>query len=285
MKTNTTECSKSYSFKAGSLFSGIGGLDLGFERAGFECSWWIENNPDAAEIMERHWPGVGHGDIRDCYQGDRLSPDVDVIYGGDPCPKHSRARSSHRSSQPDLAGYFLAVVGRLRPKWVVRENVRSSSSRDFDFALSLLGYGTAIIGLDAAGFTGQSRQREFVVGRYQTSREGLAKCLPGTQAGKLPARTSLGTQEVASCLTTHRTRYDSRDNYILEYTDDRYQLRIPDSEERERLAGFPKDWTKGFHPATRARLLGNSVVPAIARWLAVRIAGSLARDACSKEAR
>ena len=49
----------------GSLFSGIGGLDLGFDRAGFECRFQIEIDPFCREILEKHWPGVPkHHDIR-----------------------------------------------------------------------------------------------------------------------------------------------------------------------------------------------------------------------------
>ena len=42
----------------GSLFSGIGGLDLGFDRAGFRCEWQIELDPFCRQILEKHWPGV-----------------------------------------------------------------------------------------------------------------------------------------------------------------------------------------------------------------------------------
>jgi DNA (cytosine-5)-methyltransferase 1 len=263
--------------KTGSLFSGIGGFDLGFHQAGFELSWYVENNNDAKTIMGQRWPrATGYGDIRDFLANIEAVSSVECIHGGDPCPIHSRARSSHSTSSPDLAGYFLAVVGQLRPKWVVRENVRSSTVNEFAFGLELLGYGSVVIEVDAADFTRQSRKRAFVVGRYQTPRESLRRLLPGLASGPLPAREALGTRQVASCLTTHRTRYDSRDNYIFEYDprgdEQRWRFRIPDAEEREALAGFGRHWTAGLHEAARARLLGNSVVPAIARWLASGIA-------------
>ena len=264
--------------KVGSLFSGIGGFDLGFEKAGFELAWWVENNNDARAIMGRNWPEVpGYGDIRDFLESIEDIPRVGVICGGDPCPIHSRARSSHGTKSPDLSGYFLAVVGQMRPKWVVRENVHAPSSDEFAFGLELLGYGSIVIQVDAANVCGQSRKRDFVVGRYQTPRESIRHILPEIKAGTLPAREALGTRPVASCLTTHRTRYDSRDNYILEYAGPGlgawgWDIRVPDAEERETLAGFPGSWTAGFHESTRARLLGNSVVPAIASWLAAGIA-------------
>lgn len=264
--------------KVGSLFSGIGGFELGFHQEGFELAWWVENNDDARTIMGQRWPeATAYGDIRDFCGNLEGVANVGVIVGGDPCPIHSNARSSHSTASPDLAGYFLSVVGQLRPRWVVRENVRSPSVNEFAFALELLGYGSIVIEVDAANITGQSRKRAFVIGRYQTPRESLERILPELRPGPLPSRETLGTKAVASCLTTHKTRYDSRDNYILDRIDGGlgawgYRLRIPDAEEREALAGFPRHWTEGFHDATRARLLGNSVVPAIARWLAAGIA-------------
>ena len=74
----------------GSLFSGIGGLDLGFDRAGLECRWQIEIDDFCCKILAKHWPEVRrYGDIRDV-TGDELEP-VDVLCGGFPCQDVSQA--------------------------------------------------------------------------------------------------------------------------------------------------------------------------------------------------
>jgi site-specific DNA-cytosine methylase len=86
--------------------------------------------------------------------------------------------------------------------------------------------------------------------------------------GPGPYTTRLGARPIAPALTTHRTRYDSRDCYVWE--PDR-GLRILDGNERDALAGLPRGWTAGFSEATRARMCGNAVVPALAEWLARRI--------------
>ncbi len=250
----------------GSLFAGIGGFELGFERAGMTCSWQVENDAKCNDVLARHWPNVKrHGDVKDV--GKHNLSTVDLICGGDPCPAHSRARSIWGTAHPDLSGYFLALVGRLRPQWVVRENVLSSTVGHFDAGLAALGYGTAVIRVDAAKITGQSRQRDFVVGRYQASRQGIASIFSDCEDGSGAYTTSLGTRQVAPCLTTNRARYDSRDCYIY----DGGRLRILDGDEREILAGFPQGWTAGFSETARARMYGNAVVPQIAEWIGRRI--------------
>src|SRR3990167_223787 len=68
----------------GSLFSGIGGFDLGFERAGFRTLWQVENNDYANRVLARHWPSTSRfGDIA-TVGIHNLAP-VTVITGGFPC--------------------------------------------------------------------------------------------------------------------------------------------------------------------------------------------------------
>lgn len=58
--------------KFGSLFSGIGGFDLGLERASMECAWQVEIDPFCQRILAKHWPNVKrYGDIRSI--GDNLT--------------------------------------------------------------------------------------------------------------------------------------------------------------------------------------------------------------------
>jgi len=68
----------------GSLFSGIGGIDLGMDLAGFTCSWQVEVDGKCREVLERHWPGVPK--YKDIYEvkGSEVEP-VDILCGGFPC--------------------------------------------------------------------------------------------------------------------------------------------------------------------------------------------------------
>jgi site-specific DNA-cytosine methylase len=254
------------SYTIGSLFAGIGGFDLGFERAGFKTVWQVEKNEFCRALLRKNFVDAEiHEDIRGC--ATKLSP-VGVIAGGDPCPKHSRARSNGDSIHPDLSGYFLAVVGRLRPRWVVRENVPSPTVAHFSTCLEMLGYGSIVIRFDAAEITGQSRQRDFIVAANQADPYSIRKLFPEFKDGQQSYTTRLGTRKVIPALTTHRTRYDSRDCYVWHKEQG---LRILDCDERCSFAGFPKGWADGFSPATQARMFGNAVVPQIPEMIARRI--------------
>jgi DNA (cytosine-5)-methyltransferase 1 len=107
----------------GSLFSGIGGLDLGLERAGMRCVWQVEIDDYAQRVLSKHWPDVPKfRDVRDVGRHN-LEP-VDLICGGFPCQPYSLAGKRQASADDrDLWGEFARLIGELRPRWVLAENV------------------------------------------------------------------------------------------------------------------------------------------------------------------
>ena len=137
----------------GSLFSGIGGLDLGLEWAGFETAWFCEIEPFPQQVLEKHWPGVPiYNDVREITAGN-VRP-VDVIAGGFPCQDISwagRGRgidydlSEQEGTRSGLWWEMWRVIRDLRPRYVIAENVPALTHRGLDIVLGSL----AQIGYDA----------------------------------------------------------------------------------------------------------------------------------------
>ena len=107
----------------GSLFAGIGGFDLGFERAGMVCKWQVEIDDFCNKVLAKHWPAVTrYRDVRECGQHN-LEP-VDVICGGFPCQPHSLAGERKATSdERELWSEYARIIGEINPRWVVAENV------------------------------------------------------------------------------------------------------------------------------------------------------------------
>lgn len=127
----------------GSLFSGIGGLDLGLERAGMRVIWQSEIDPYARRVLAKHWPDVPNlGDITTIDWSTVERPDV--ICGGYPCPAFSQAARG-RNVAPDLWPYMRSAIHAVRPRYAVLENVAAHLHRGFDAVLADL----AELGFDA----------------------------------------------------------------------------------------------------------------------------------------
>jgi DNA (cytosine-5)-methyltransferase 1 len=186
---------------AGSLFSGVGGLDLGLARAGFEHAFFAELDPWRREVLAAHWSGVhAYPDVRDvgntgdagrsvgyggaAGNGRQARGDVhsrpreqacDLLCGGFPCQDLSVAgrRRGLAGARSGLFHEFVRIADALRPSWILLENVpgllSSNDGRDMAVVLGSLadlGYGWAYRVLDARYFgVPQRRRRVFIVGR------------------------------------------------------------------------------------------------------------------------
>ena len=154
----------------GSLFAGIGGIDLGLERAGMRTLWQVEIDATARRVLSRHWPDVErHADVR-AVGRDSLAL-VDVIVGGFPCQDLSTAgqRRGFGGTRSVLYYEMTRIVDELRPPYFLWENVPGllSSRGRHDFAAVLaemdrIGYMGGWRVLDARHFgLAQRRRRVF----------------------------------------------------------------------------------------------------------------------------
>jgi DNA (cytosine-5)-methyltransferase 1 len=108
----------------GSLFSGIGGLDLGLERAGMRVIWQSEIDSFACKVLKKHWPNVPNlGDIKEIDWNNCERPDV--ICGGYPCQPFSTAGKRQGTDDPrHLWPWVREAISELRPRYAIMENVR-----------------------------------------------------------------------------------------------------------------------------------------------------------------
>lgn len=118
----------------GSLFSGIGGLELGLERAlGARVAWQVEIDPFCRRVLTKHWPDVPkHEDVRSVSSANL--PRVDLICGGFPCQDISVAGKGEglKGARSGLFYEYMRIVRDLRPSVIVMENVSALRSRGFE---------------------------------------------------------------------------------------------------------------------------------------------------------
>lgn len=297
-------------FRAASLFSGIGGFDLGFERAGFEITFQCEIQEFCRTILEKQWPTVPRAKNIKELQVAHI-PASDVWAGGFPCQDVSLARMGQRDglrgSRSGLFHEFARLIGEASPRVVVLENVAGllSSHRGQDFGtvigtLADFGYSVGWRVLNSKNFgVPQSRQRVYIVGCHRdehgpgqilfeperSSGDAEAGGSDG-QAALSPFKKSIGdpggdgpvVQSIAYCLYACSARHTGTDwsRTYVQYPS-KGQVRRLTPKECEGVMSFPAGWTippSGDYrdlDSLRYHALGNAVTPPVAQWLAMRI--------------
>jgi len=275
----------------GSLFSGIGGMDLGLEWAGWECRWQVEIDDYCRRVLERHWPDVPrYGDVRDV----TALPYVDLIAGGFPCQDISVAGKGVgiEGSRSGLWGEFNRLIRVVRPRFVLVENVPALLGRGLGRVLGDLaesGYDAEWDCIPAAAVGAPHlRDRIFIVAYADSNRtrerynsNALAaqpRTLQTRRDCENPqdesANTDYGCQAVADAESARGQRRAT-------------QIEVPLSPSSKGIfgCGCPRGGTSHWQvepnvgrmahgiPATMDRLkgLGNAVVPQVAEWIGRRI--------------
>jgi DNA (cytosine-5)-methyltransferase 1 len=286
----------------GSLFSGIGGIDFGLERAGMTCRWQVENDPYAVQVLAKHWPGVKrYGDIRTVH-GSELEP-VDLICGGFPCQDLSQAgkQAGIEGTRSGLWFEYARLVRRLRPRYVLIENVSGllvyDAMRRVVGELARLGYVGVWRSLRAKDFgASHERKRVFIVAYTERARRpttGFGRDIhaggePEAGSGELAygigealeERPGIGGDVPWQCATFERVG-GTLPAFAPGPNDPRWPAILA---ERPDLApalesqicgvadGTP-DWLDRAMSNRTKRLgrLGNAVVPDCAEWIGLRI--------------
>jgi DNA (cytosine-5)-methyltransferase 1 len=187
-----------------SLFSGIGGIDLGFEQAGWTCTAQVEIDKAAQAVLRSHWPTTPlFDDVRDVHASDVGG--CELIVAGSPCQGVSKAggRLGLADLRSGLFVHFARLLDECRPGWFFFENVpgilnspKSDPGADFDTVVSTLvdlGYGIAWRAINGGiGFgVPQQRRRLVVVGAAGGRRDRAARVLALDEVGGRDPRADL----------------------------------------------------------------------------------------------
>ena len=286
--------------RIGSLFSGVGGLELGLERAGCgSVVWQVERDPFCRSVLAKHWPSaVRFDDV--CTVGLDNLPPVDIVCGGFPCQDLSYAGKGAglAGERSGLWREYARIVRELRPRFVVVENVSALLARGLGDVLGDL----AALGYDAewhcvrASDVGAPHRRErlFVVaycngGRSQGERSrGL---LDGERAARGGHVDRCGGETLADAAELRRERVPSIAGSASECEEGRGLFELARSGaglpqpllglaahglsgrvarwpagpgEAQHLWEAPRTIGKTDNRAARLKALGNAVVPQVA---------------------
>lgn len=223
----------------GSLFAGIGGFDLGFERAGMRCKWQVEIDSYCQRVLAKHWPDVRRWDDVRTFPPEPFDDwRVDVICGGFPCQDISQAnvvfRAGLSGGRSGLWREFLRIIVEIRPRAVAVENSWQQWRKWVPRVrreLWEIGYGSLPVGCDSSVFgTKHRRQRAFVVAHSDSDSQSVFTKYAET-----------------SCLPTNARRY-------------RQDVWNTTPEFMGVANGIP-------NRVDRLKCCGNAVVPQVAEWI------------------
>ncbi len=283
-----------------SFFAGIGGFDLGFERAGMRVVFQCEIDPFCQKILKRHWPQVPlHEDITTLIP--TTIPTADLWCAGWPCQDLSNANTDRKGLTGDRSGLFykfMELVGEVHPTWLVLENVPGLLSAEQGTALEAV-----IDTLETHGYLGgwlscnalhtgipHDRDRIFFIASFRSDRAYRIFTDSRELSGDTAARKSSQTQTRSSLRES-----TLRDTPLVVQRRGGFGYTLAKSicptlraqtgghqgghSDRPILCGEKLDLDRMGKAngvslrmdSRRGRLLGNAVVPGIAEWIGRKI--------------
>ena len=288
-------------YNVASFFAGIGGFDLGCERAGMNVVFQCEINSFCQKILRKHWPSIPlAGDITKVQSAD--IPEANLWCGGFPCQDVSLANQGKRKGlKGERSGLFYTyanLVEERKPDWIILENVpgllNSHSGNDFRILLDTLdelGYGVSWRVLDAKYFgTPQRRRRVYIVASLGdmrsagvlfepeatsiTDKQGRGKrSIFAEGTGQKLSKANLYSIQHASIGRKHTAGPQAKgyrndgETYTLDSRGSADAVCSTDDGFRIRnTTGISKELD-----SNRVRALGNAVAVPIVEWLARRI--------------
>ena len=274
--------------RIGSLFSGIGGLEIGLEVAlDGRVIWQAESDPYCRDILAKHWPEARR--YKDVREVDRTAEEVDLICGGFPCQDLSVANQGGRGLYGKKSGLwweYARIIDELRPAIVVVENVPGLVRRGLDTIVNYLdrcGYAVEASRIRAEDVGApHRRERLFILGysgqtmahplRDRLARRPQAPAADRGATGRRP-KSRVGRNAHGLPPGLDRPGRKQRSNQIIHH---RWPLgRGAAQHDHEPQRTIPARSMRGR--GSRIRALGNAVVPQVAYVVGMRIRQQLAR--------
>ena len=283
-----------------SFFAGIGGFDLGFQRAGMTPVFHCEIDHHCQIILRRHWPEVPlHEDITTLKS--KKIPTADVWAAGWPCQDLSSAnpgRKGLNGKYSSLFYYLTGLAGKVRPRWLILENVIGVLSAEGGLALE-----SVVNTLEEIGYMGgwfacntldfglpHNRARVFFVATYRsdsaiqffadsgqcqwdsspgetlgkTARPDFREVFEGDDTVLVQRRGGFGYTKAKNICPTIRAQTGGHQGG---HSDRPIVCRQTLNLERMREA----NGVSGRMDGRRGRLIGNAVSPIITEWIAKQI--------------
>lgn len=280
-------------FRIGSLFSGVGGLELGLEWAGVgRTVWQVEKDKFCRRVLAEHWPHAERfDDVRQV--GAANLPPADLICGGFPCADISFAGKGEglAGKESGLWYEYERIVREMGPRFVVVENVAALRSRGLGVvlgALASLGYDAEWRSVRASDVGApQRRERVFIIAWRRLADADRQRQLQQTRFDEeFGRRTGDGGEEVAHAEGARRARRSGEsgdDGGRVGSSDvggrpaESGMGRVPHGVSRwlDRWPARPGEEQHAWEPSrtvetamnrsARLRALGNAVVPQVAR--------------------
>lgn len=271
--------------KVCSLFSGIGGIELGLASAGHETGLFVERDESARRVLEERFPTAKiHEDVSTL---ERLPRGTDLLTAGFPCQDISQAGrvAGLTGARSSLVHHVFRLLSQQPVRWVLLENVafllrakRGAVVSDILQSLEQLGYRWAYRVLDSRGFgVPQRRERVFILASREEDPRGVL--LSGNEElREEPVRKpSVGfywsegnnghgwAHEAVPPLKSGSSAGGATPPAIV--LPNGHVIK-PDIRDAERLQGFRSGWTRAARSEReRWRLVGNAVTVPVAAWI------------------
>ena len=278
-----------------SLFAGIGGFELGFQRAGIETSMICEIDPVAQHVLAANMPNAQI--VSDVCALRELPKDTDVLCAGFPCQDISTigVKTGLSGERSSLVKEVFRLLRKRKVEWVIFENVANmlylrngEAIKTIVAELEALGYNWAYRMIDSIAYVPQKRRRVFVVASlHHNPCDVILSGNSQLEQGVITIDTltepcgfywtegkyAIGLYQNAVPTLKVGSSIGIPSSPAIIFPDG--TIGTPDIRDAERLQGFPIDWTKAAEqvakPSVRWRLVGNAVTVDVITWLANKI--------------